>query len=42
MWLKGPVKAHVRLNYEQYFHDGGHVASPADGNKLCVELMVHF
>lgn len=41
-YLRGPVKAHVRLNYEQYFHSAEHVNSPADANKLCLELMLHF
>lgn len=41
-YLKGPLKAHLRLNYEQYFHSDNHEYSPADGNKLCVELMLHF
>lgn len=41
-YLNGPLKAHLRLNYEQYFHSDDHKYSPADGNKLCVELMLHF
>ncbi len=41
-YISLPVKAHLRLNYEQFFHSESHVWTPADGNKLSLELMVHF
>ncbi len=41
-YLRGPVQAHLRLNYEQYFHDKSHVYSTSDSNRLCLELMLHF
>ena len=41
-YFRLPVKAHLRLNYEQYFYGTSHVAAPADGNKLVLELMLHF
>jgi len=41
-YLRGPVKAHLRLNYEQYFHSDAHVYSTADSNKFSIELMLHF
>lgn len=41
-YLQGPVNAHLRLNYEQYFHAAAHTRTAADGNKLCLELMLYF
>ncbi|MDE6269421.1 MAG: hypothetical protein K2M12_01025, partial [Muribaculaceae bacterium] len=41
-YFSGPVKAHLRLNYEQFFHSENHVSSAADSNRLCLELMLHF
>lgn len=41
-YIKLPVKAHLRLNYEQYFHGSSRVKTPADDNKLSLELMLHF
>lgn len=41
-YFEGPVKAHLRLNYEHFFHSGAHTDGVADSNRLCLELMVHF
>lgn len=41
-YLDGPVQAHLRLNYEQFFHTSRHVPDVADSNRLCLELMLHF
>lgn len=41
-YLKGPVQAHLRLNYEQFFHSSHHSYDTSDSNRLCLELMLHF
>ncbi|MDE6498508.1 MAG: hypothetical protein K2L21_07600, partial [Muribaculaceae bacterium] len=41
-YINLPIKAHLRLNYEQYFHGSSHASTPADDNKLSLELMLHF
>lgn len=41
-YLDGPLQAHLRLNYEQFFHNDAHVYDTADSNRFCLELMLHF
>ena len=41
-YLKGPVKAHLRINYDQNFHLADRSYTASEDNRLTVEIMLHF
>ncbi len=41
-FVKAPVKAAVRLNYEKYFYNSGVAAPTGDSDKILAELIVKF
>ncbi|MDE6160370.1 MAG: OprO/OprP family phosphate-selective porin [Muribaculaceae bacterium] len=41
-YLRGPVKAHIRLNYDWNFQLADRTYSANEANRLTLELMLHF
>ena len=41
-YIKSAVRADIRLNYEKYLYYHGYKATPGEGDKITVELVVRF